>query len=280
DTLQPISTAGVKTGLPYRAGIAVLAVLALAGAGFAFFRARGGAAHPVSRSYKQLTFNDGLAMFPTLSPDGKTLAYVSAQSGNQDIYVQRVDGRAATNITGDSPANDSEPAFSPDGSQIAFRSERDGGGIFVMGVTGESVRRLTDFGHNPAWSNDGTQLVVATSAVELTPQQRVDTSSLFLVDAKSGARTPLFEHGDAVQPSWSPHGLRVAFWSVAAHGQRDIWTNDPKAPKPSQTLIRLTNVPSLKWNAVWSPDGRYLYFGSDRDGTMNLWRIAVDEQSG
>jgi serine/threonine protein kinase len=119
------------------------------------------------RTFRQLTFADGLETFPTLAPDGKTFAYVSAQSGNHDIYVQRVDGRTAINITSDSVDDDTEPTFSPDGSQIAFRSERGGGGIFVMGVTGESVRRVTDFGHNPSWSPDGTRVVVSTAATEM-----------------------------------------------------------------------------------------------------------------
>ena len=56
-------------------------------------------------------------------------------------------------------------AFSPDGELIAFRSEREGGGIFLMGATGESVRRLTDFGYEPAWSPDGKEIVYATEGV-------------------------------------------------------------------------------------------------------------------
>jgi len=120
---------------PYRAGLVALSLLALAGGGFAIYRSRG-EVRPLPITFQQLTFGDGWTTYPALSPDGKTIAYVSSQSGNRDIYVQRVDGRVATNITADSPADDTEPAFSPDGSQIAFRSERDGGGIFVMGVTG------------------------------------------------------------------------------------------------------------------------------------------------
>jgi eukaryotic-like serine/threonine-protein kinase len=276
---------------PYRAAIAAAAaVVALAAVGgWALFRARGGSGQATPRVLKQLTFANGLELFPTLAPDGKSFAYVSSQSGNRDIYVQRVDGRTAVNITSDSPSNDSEPAFSADGSQIAFRSERSGGGIFVMGVTGESVRRLTDFGHNPSWSPDGKRIVVATQRVELQPRNRMERfSELWLIDAQSGAKRPLLQKVagaaasiDAVQPSWSPHGDRIAYWGLSDDfGSRDLWTIDPNAPEPKQTVVPVTSDRALDWNPAWSPDGKYLYFGSDRDGTMNLWRMAIDEKTG
>lgn len=75
--------------------------------------------------------------------------------GNLDIYAMRVGGTRAINLTASSAANDSQPAFSPDGEKLVFHSERDGGGLFVMGATGESVRRLTDARFDPAWSPDG-----------------------------------------------------------------------------------------------------------------------------
>ncbi len=87
------------------------------------------------------------------------------QTGNWDIYLKRVGGERVINLTEDSAADDKQPAFSPDGELIAFRSEREGGGIFLMGATGESVRRLTDFGYNPAWSPDGKEIVCATEEV-------------------------------------------------------------------------------------------------------------------
>jgi Tol biopolymer transport system component len=271
----------------YRAATIALAVLALAGAGFEIYRTRGGdvAAAP-NGTFKQLTFGDGLAMYPTLSADGKDVAYVSSQSGNKDIYVQRVDGREATNITADSPADDSEPAFSPDGSQIAFRSERDGGGIFIIGVTGESPHRLSDFGHDPAWSPDGKHIVVSTQTVGLRPQVHPQDGELWVIDVPAGTRRPLLRVGDkresdAVQPSWSPNGKRIAFWGLSTNlGQRDIWTIDPHAPQPERTVVRVTSDPALHWNPVWSPDGKYLYFGSDRNGTLNLWRMPMDETTG
>jgi len=63
--------------------------------------------------------------------------------------LQRVGGKNPINLTKDSAVDDTQPAFSPDGERIAFRSDRDGGGIFVMGATGESVKRLTGFGYTP-----------------------------------------------------------------------------------------------------------------------------------
>src|SRR6202022_848858 len=135
-----------------------------------------------ARTYTLLTNQAGVEDFPSLAPDGKTFVYVSKASGNADIYLKRVDGRNAINLTKDSPADDTQPAFSPDGSQIAFRSEREGGGIFVMGATGESVRRLTDFGFNPAWSPDGSEIPVATERIEMQTNVRMTTSSIYTVN--------------------------------------------------------------------------------------------------
>src|SRR5882724_11930853 len=101
-------------------------------------------AAPRNATFTQLTDQSGPEYFPSLSPDGKSFVYAGYASGNWDIYLQRVGGKNPINLTKDSAADDTQPAFSPDGDRIAFRSEREGGGIFVMGATGESVKRLTD----------------------------------------------------------------------------------------------------------------------------------------
>ena len=88
-----------------------------------------------------LTNQPGAELSPSLSPDGKTFVYAAESSDNWDVFAQRVGGKSARNLTADTREDDSQPAFSPDGERIAFRSERQGGGIFVMGADGESVRR-------------------------------------------------------------------------------------------------------------------------------------------
>jgi len=267
----------------YFAALAALALLGAGAAAFGLLHSRG-TASGLPSSYRQLTFAGGVEIFPSLAPDGKSFAYVSTQSGNRDIYVQRVDGRAAINLTADSPAEDSEPAFSPDGAQIAFRSERDGGGIYVMGASGESARRLTDFGHNPSWSPDAARLVVSTAGTEMKPQVHPNIGELWIIDVRTGAKHVLRNNGtggDALQPAWSPHGKRIAFWGVSPETHhREIWTIEADAPDPPRTAIRVISAAGANWNPVWSPDGRFLYFGSDRNGTLNLWRIPIDEKSG
>jgi len=237
---------------------------------------RQSASRPVEASFAQLTSLKGVEMFPTLSPDAKWFAYNSATSKNADIYLQSVGTQTAINLTRDSPVDDWSPVFSPDGEFIAFRSERGGGGIFVMTRNGEGVTRLTDTGYNPAWSPDGREIVFADEGVDFNIQLRERTSGLGIVNVATRAIRRVFS-GDAVQPQWSPHGRRIAYW--AAHGpqhQRDIATIPARGGEP----VLVTDDRAVDWNPVWSPDGRYLYFASDRGGSMNLWRVSIDEETG
>jgi eukaryotic-like serine/threonine-protein kinase len=226
------------------------------------------------RRFTQLTTQAGVEQFPSLSPDGKWIVYDGNQSGNSDIYLQGVGGQNAINLTKDSPDDDTQPAFSPDGELIAFRSDRQGGGVFVMGRTGESVRRMSDFGYTPAWSPDGTQLVFDTFPPNLFG---ISTSELWVLTVATGEKRRL--SNDGIQPTWSPHGYRIAYWSVfekGGQGRRDIYT----IPATGGDPLPVTSDDAIDWNPAWSPDGRYLYFSSSRGGSMNLWRIAIDERSG
>jgi len=255
------------------AALAGAAVLALA-ISLVWRGGRGdpGAVPPFTSS--RLTQQGGVERSPSLSPVGDLFVYASQADGDWDVYMQRPGGDPF-NLTETSPADDTQPAFSPDGSRIVFRSERDGGGLFLMGATGESVRRLSNVGYNPAWSPDGKTILYATDQVE-DPRTRGGRSQIWRIDLTTEERH-LAVPGDAAQPSWSPGGMRIAYWGVEpGSSRRVVWT----IPAAGGKAVPVTRDASLNWNPVWSPDGRFLYFASDRSGSMDLWRVPIDEETG
>jgi Tol biopolymer transport system component/serine/threonine protein kinase len=231
-----------------------------------------------SLNFTQLTNQPGQELYPSLSPDGKALVYAArGASGDWNIFWQRVGGRNPLNLTENSPADDMQPVFSPDGEYIVFRSEREGGGLFIMGATGESVRRLTDFGFFPAWSPDGREVAFSTEGFSDPNSRRLSPSMIWVVNVSTAERRQLTDAktGDAAQPAWSPDGARIAYWGKHKGGQRDIWTIPARGGDPAQ----VTDDAAFDWNPVWSPDGKFLYFASDRGGSMNLWRVPLKEQT-
>ena len=242
----------------------------------------GRAAAPAFRSVR-LTADPGVEQFPSFTPDGQSVVYAGQQSGNWDIYIKRVDvrnpgGEIAKNLTADSPAEDNEPAVSRDGRWIAFRSSREGGGIWVMGIAGGGVRRVTPAGvsdaYNPMWSPDGTEIAYATEDVQLTPLNWEGRADLWVVNVTTGKQRRLLGDGIGVQPDWSPHGHRIAY--TARQRQMGIRTVPAKGGDP----VAVTDDEYSAWSPRWSADGRYLYFVRAVGAVMNLWRVRIDEVSG
>ena len=267
------------------AAFALAALAAVSFAGYKFFTRRpasAGAGEGASAAggfnFTQFTNRPGVESFPSFDPQGREVAYASRADGDWDIYVQRVGGENARNLTGDTDKDDTQPAYSPDGAHIAFRSERQGGGIFVMGATGESARRLTDKGYHPAWSPDGARVAFCDQNIADPSERRLEAGVVWVVEVATGAKRQLTSKatGDAVQPAWSPTGARLAYWRMHRGGQRDIWT----IPAAGGDPVQVTDDAALDWNPVWSPDGAFIYFASDRRGSMNLWRVRVEEATG
>jgi len=231
-------------------------------------------ADPAFETFTQLTNQFGEETAPVISPDGASLAYASREKGSWDIVLVRVGGRNPIVVAGDPARDESGPAFSPDGRSIAFHESDRDGGIFVAGATGESARRLTDFGFDASWSGDGARIVFATEETS-DPYTKHSISALWVVDAAGGSAPRKVTDGDAMQPAWSPSGRRIAAWGITG-GQRDLFTI---AADGSERVPVVTDAP-LDWSPAWSPDGRFLYFASDRGGSMNLWRVPIDEATG
>ena len=143
-----------------------------------------------------------------------------------------------------------------------------------MGRTGEFGRRVATAGFNPAWSPDGREILYSTEGVTTNPYNRTGIGDLWAVTVASGAVRQV-QKSDAVQPSWSPHGHRIAFWRVHS-GQRDLFTIPARGGDP----LAVTNDVAADFSPAWSPDGKYLLFSSDRGGSPNLWRVPIDEATG
>ena len=228
-------------------------------------------------AHVQLTIEHGTEFFPSLAPDGKSFVYSSKQSGNFDLFVQRVGGKNATPLTPNTPSDEISPVFSPNGERIAFRSTREPAGVYVMEASGENVRLVVAGCYHPAWSPDGREIVCSTAGHPEAPTTRNTwPSALWIANVETGEKRFLCEN-DAMQPSWSPNGDRIAFWFMPpSAGRSDIAT----ISRNGGEIEVITKDASTNWNPVWSPDGKFLYFASDRSGNMSFWRVAIDELTG
>jgi Tol biopolymer transport system component len=168
--------------------------------------------------------------------------------------------------------NNDQPAWSPDGTQIAFASLRDGlpDNVFVMNADGTGQTNLTNDEGNrawePSWSPDGSKIAFSYSAGG--PQQ------IYTMDADGTDFVQLTDTGDGTdndQPAWSPDGTRIAFASKRGNlSNHNVFVMD--ADGTSQTnLIDDPNAQSQE--PAWSPDGTQIAFGHAANGEVN--QIAV-----
>jgi len=194
---------------------------------------------------------------------GNWLAFSTTRNGNGDIYILNLDAAlkgsspvAATRLT-TNPASDFDPTWSPDGTHIAFRSQRDGNDeIYVMNADGTCQRNLTNDPVNdwsPAWSPDGTRIAFA----RFFGSNQFTDLAVINVD---GAGLKRLTTASGEYPTWSPDGTRIAF-ATARDGNYEIYVMN--ADGTGQT--RLTNNPAYDMSPSWSPDGSHIAFDTQRD---------------
>jgi eukaryotic-like serine/threonine-protein kinase len=225
----------------------------------------------------QLTDQAGTEYYPSISPDGSGFVYAAEENGNFDIFYQPIGGKNRVNLTPGSDADDTQPAFSPDGQRIAFRSERSPRGIYVMDASGESPKLISDSGYHPSWSPDGKEIVVSSFGRDQPTIRAAPGSVLTGINVSTGLKRELAKV-EASFPAWSPNGHRIAYWFYSGtFGRRGIATIPAAGGEP---IVVAKDFAVSNWNPVWSPDGRYLYFVSSRAGNMNFWRVRIDEATG
>jgi Tol biopolymer transport system component len=196
------------------------------------------------------------------------LAFASARSGIPQIYVMNVDGTGLVELT-QLTDGACQPAWSPDGSQLAFtspcRANRDqysGASIWTMNADGSGQLPLaTALGgdYDPAWSPDGDRIAF-TSLQDGRPQ-------IYLINTDGTGRTNLTDSlAHESNPNWSPSGTQLIYTSTRS-GTSEVWvmtTDGSERQRFSRSAGRDNREPT------WSPDGQLVLFDQEIGGIRRL----------
>ena len=210
---------------------------------------------------------------PTLSPDGKMVAYIDDSNGGDDLYVSRVAGGEHVRLTNDKDQKE-DPRFSPDGEKIAFvrrvanSSQPE---VCIVPSLGGNIVPLISGAALPAWSPDGSRLAFI--------QHKEGGAEAVATSAADGSDLRVVLKSDDVYPffgsiSWSPDGTILAISRSRGGMNREIWT----VPAQGGTAVRLTNDQQgvVSDMPVFSADGRGIIHRSNRGGASNLWWQPVE----
>ncbi len=204
---------------------------------------------------------------PELSLDGERLIAFSRFREDDswwglttDIWVVAADGDDPVRVLLDA----GNPAWSPDGTRLAFEYAND---VWILETDGSDATRLTrhpEFEGHPSWSPDGTRIAFTG--------HRTGRPELWVMDV-DGANPVLLTTSSEFygHPAWSPEGTRIAF-TGGSDRERDVWVVDADG----SNLERLTDAPGYDRHPAWSPDGTRIAFASDRSGNGDIWVMNAD----
>lgn len=237
------------------------------------------AANPQLRDRSLIHPGDRIAIPP--GPAGGRIAFVSTHDGNPEIYTVNPDGSGLARLT-DSDSGDIAPAWSPDGTRIAFGCgigpETDGGirtvgpsDICVMDADGRRLVRLTNdpvSDGEPAWSPDGGRIAFRRAA------------DIYTMKPDGTEITRLTTDDAASEPAWSPDGTQIVFTS-----RRDLGPDGIANPEiylmnadGTEALNLTRDLATEDGHPAWSPDGTRIAYDSypSAGGAVAVWLMDVD----
>jgi Tol biopolymer transport system component len=200
------------------------------------------------------------------------IAFSSTRDGNLELYIMQPDGTVQTRLTFN-PAQDSEPVLSPDGTRVAFVSNRSGyPNIWVMKTAPESStnvpKNLTNdaaVDADPTWSPDGTKIVFASN--------RTGKAQLWVMNGDgTGVNRLTTDSANDGTAAWSPDGTKIAYASDAS-GKFQLYVATLTANLTVGSTMRLTTDAAIDTTPAWSPDNRLIAFTSSASGNLEVWVI-------
>jgi eukaryotic-like serine/threonine-protein kinase len=232
----------------------------------------------------QLTEVEHGACQPSWSPDGSQLVFISPCRRGGDsletaypdatLYVMSADGTGVSRLMA-VPGADFDPAWSPDGTRIAFTSTRDGNKhIYVLDLDSMAVTRLTSFNVNiessqPAWSPDGKQIAYL--------MKRVGAYQVWVMSDLGQDNVQLARSGQSLWdfgPTWSRDGRVILFSQRRSSGSLRPWLMSLQYAEGG-TPARL-NFPTPIQDVEYSPDGLWLIFeGMDNEGNRDIYFTTI-----
>lgn len=217
---------------------------------------------------------------PAISPDRAEIAFTSGG----DIWTVPFAGGDARLLVSH-PASESRPLYAPDGRSLAFVSDRTGGGdIYILHLTSGALRRVTfDDGLErlDAWSRDGQWIYFSSTSRDIAGM-----NDIFRVRAEGG--TPMAVSADKYTSEFfampSPDGGRLAF-TARGNSAAQWWRKGHSHLDESELWLlhdadtvryeKLTDRGAKQMWPMWMPDGKTLFYVSDRSGAQNVWSLTL-----